>query len=81
MDDGTVVSYVLAQVAIARWCLDGATASHDERAHHNLHRARQAYEIVEEMLPHLTAGGEQHQQLQEEVSALRSRLQAVGEFV
>jgi hypothetical protein len=33
------------------------------------------------MLPHLTAGGEQHQQVQEEVSALRSRLQAVGEFV
>jgi hypothetical protein len=74
MNHPDTASFVAAQISIANWYLDRAVQSVGEASSRYLHSARQAYEIVMQLLPKVSLD-EASQQVHQELSVLQQRLQ------
>jgi hypothetical protein len=69
------ISFIRAQLTIASWYVDRAAHADEETASRYLHQARQACDIVMQLLPNLTPD-EEGQSVHRELTALRDRLRA-----
>ena len=78
MDRLKTVRYIVAQLTLVRWCLDSIDGASCEAAHRNLFVAREGYENVRALIPQLCLEGEPGRQVQEEMLALRERLEVAG---
>jgi hypothetical protein len=68
-------NFIRAQLTIASWYLDRAAQADGESSRRYLHHARQACDIVMQLLPDVTLDG-QRENIHRELTALRDRLQA-----
>lgn len=75
MNRSDTASFMAAQIIIANWYLDRAAQAAGEASSRYLHSARQAYEILMQLLPKVNLH-ETSQQVHHELSVLRQRLQA-----
>ncbi len=72
------MSSIRTQLTAARWHLDAAVGAASETMLHNLRRARRLYEDVAGSLPNLSLTREQHEEVERELAAIRSRLAAAA---
>lgn len=76
----TDIDTVRTQLTAARWYLDRTISAVDtQAARHDIRSARQAYDTAVQLLTQVRLSSEDQQQLEQEMAALRARLQAAGE--
>jgi hypothetical protein len=73
MNPAENVSFILAQLIIARWYLDRAARADHETSILYVHQAQQAWDIVMQLVPDLSLEGN-FRSLNHEIAALRLRL-------
>jgi hypothetical protein len=76
MNHPDTVSFMCAQITIANWYLDRAAQAAGETSSRYVHYARQAYDIVSQLLPTGTLD-ETAQRVNQDLSVLRARLRVV----
>jgi hypothetical protein len=69
------LNFIRAQLTIASWYLNRAGRADGDTSSHYLYHARQAYDIVMQLLPNVTLD-EQSQDIHRELGELRERLRA-----
>jgi hypothetical protein len=70
------ITWIQTQLTMARWYLDAAVTATAESVREHVQRARQSYEGVLQSFSQLDLDGEQREQLEREVSALKARVEA-----
>jgi hypothetical protein len=74
------ISSIRTQLTAARWYLDAAVGAAADVALRNLRRAGQIYSEIAGWLDRSHLTGDQREEIERELSAVRSRLEAAGEF-
>jgi hypothetical protein len=74
------ISSIRTRLTATRWHLDAAVGVASHAMLYNLRRARSLYEEIARSLPLLNLTHEQSEEIERELSAIRSRLEAAGEF-
>ena len=75
MDHTENINFIRAQLTIASWYVDRAAHADEETSSRYLYQARQACDIVMQLLPNLNLD-EEGRNVHRELSALRDRLRA-----
>lgn len=73
------IIWVQTQLTVARWHLDAALSSTAEAALHNLQRSCHVCESTMNALSHLDVPSERREEFEQELAAIRSRLQTLRE--
>jgi hypothetical protein len=72
------ISSIRTQLTAVRWHLDAAVGVASDTRLQNLRLARQLYEDLTRSLPHLNLTREQREEVERDLSAIRSRLGAAA---
>ena len=78
MSNGNDIGFIMAQLTIANWYLDRAQGVDVETARRYISRARQAHELLLQILAELAPGAAQHGDVRTGLTLLQDRLNRSG---